>query len=381
MNVLHVAPSLARSYGGPTRSLAGFAAASLNQGAEVTVVAPRPSAEDATAFCELVSSELHLFPSIGRHAFAASPRLVQWVSSRAASFDVVHVHGLFNPVSALASAAALRSGTPLVIRPFGTLSRYTYSHRRKWLKWLWLAAIEGHNIDRATLIHFTTSEERDEATWHGRQIGERSAVVPPPWLGAESRARVETNHSGSNRVVFIGRIDPVKNLESLLDAWPLVSREVRDAQLIVAGAGKAEYVRALEMRATRLGIAPAFPGFVDEAAKESLFASAAAFVLPSHHENFGIAALEAIAAGVPAIISPDVQLGSFVANTGTGEVTATTPARLAATIVRVLSDGDLRSRVAREGRRVARATFGIETVGPQLSAMYLDAINRHDRSR
>src|SRR5437868_5181647 len=90
VKVLHVAPSIAQSYGGPTYSLAGYIVASRLAGIDVIVAAPHCAPEDVDAFVSRAGkTELHLFRSVGGGAFAASPTLVRWVKSVAESFDVV----------------------------------------------------------------------------------------------------------------------------------------------------------------------------------------------------------------------------------------------------------------------------------------------------
>jgi len=381
VRVLHVAPSIARSYGGPTRSLAGYVAAALGEGADVTVVAPSASDADMAEFEMLVGPDrVRTFSSVGRHAFTISLPLVRWVASEAHAFDVVHVHGLFNPVSDLSCAAAIHSDRPVVLRPFGTLSRYTFTHRRRTLKKLWLAAVNGKNLRGAAALHFTTAEERDEAKWHGVTIGERAHVVPPPWLESPSReARSSDRNHSRPQVAFIGRVNPIKNLEALIDAWPLVLESLPAAELVIAGPRDDSYARMLMSRAASIGAHISFRGFLGGDAKAELLASAAAFVLPSHHENFGIAALEAVAAGVPVVLSPHVQLKSFVEEHRLGRVTDTAPQLLAKAVLDVLDDETLRARVRSEGSRLVSANFGIPAIGPRLSAMYLDAVEHQQR--
>jgi glycosyltransferase involved in cell wall biosynthesis len=378
VRVLHVAPSIARSYGGPTRSLAGYAAAAVAEGGSVTIAAPSAPAADAAEFEGVVGQgQLHLFPAVGRNAFTFSGSLLRWVWSHAASFDVIHIHGLFNPVSSLSCSAALHAGRPVVIRPFGTLSRYTYTHRRKALKRVWLASIETANVKRAAALHFTTDEERDEAAWHGADIAPRAYVVPPPWMPLSAGETGIQRTERSNTVAFIGRLDPIKNLEALIDAWPRVTASIPDAELVLAGAGDASYTRTLRERARERNARVTFPGFLDEKVRARLLASSGAFVLPSHHENFGIAALEAIAAGAPAIISPHVQLRSFIEQRALGKVCTTDDAPFAAAIIGVLQDQPLRQRVREVGYDLVVETYGIAAIGPRLTSMYLDAVDRH----
>ncbi|HEY4953828.1 MAG TPA: glycosyltransferase, partial [Gemmatimonadaceae bacterium] len=324
-----------------------------------------------------------LFTSFGRGAFAISPALLTWVRREAREYDVVHVHGVFNTISSLAARSCIRQRIPVAIRPFGTLSRYTFFHRRTALKRVYLALVERGNLQRAAAIHFTTDTERANAEWHGVRFGARGHVIPPPAPTAMQWPLARKRDDSQARVLFLGRIEPVKNVEALLDAWPLVLSAIPHARLSVAGTGNESYVRSLVERAERLGIAASvsFTGFADSDLKRQLLASASLFVLPSLHENFGIAVIEALAASVPVVISPHVQLAPFVEANRLGHVADTTPSGLAAGIVSGLGDRDLHERVCTNAPAIISATFSPEHVGQLLLQMYQDAIDISNQSR
>lgn len=383
MKVLHVAPSIAQSYGGPTHSLAGYAVASRYVKIEVSIAAPRCSAADLNSFAtRAVDAELHLFPASGSGAFSVSPALVRWVRRSAAAYDVVHVHGLFNPISSLSARAGLARGAIVVIRPFGTLSRYTFEHRRTALKRLYFRLIERHNLLEAAALHFTTTTERRDADWHGIDFTGRAHVVPPPSLAGPPLTRGHSIGGDSARVVFLGRMVPVKNLECLLDAWPFVRRKMPNALLEIAGDGEPWYVRTLHERAARLGIAGsvAFSGFVSGEKKVNLLSQATLVVLPSLHENFGVAVLEAVEAGVPVLVSPEVQLADFVRAENAGRVIESRPVPLASAILEMIGPGGevLRLRVHEHGPEIVAKTFSPQAIGELLSTMYRAAMSRSD---
>lgn len=383
MKVLHVAPSIARSYGGPTQSLAGYAVASRQAGIEVSIAAPQCAKADVDAFVSRAGeTDLHLFRSFGTGAFAISPTLVRWVRRSAGSFDVVHVHGLFNPISSLSARAALRSGAVVVIRPFGTLSQYTFHHRRTPLKRLYFRLIERRNLREAAALHFTTETERNEADWHGIDFSARAYVVPPPAPGGAVSQPAHAESTDGERVVFMGRINPVKNLEALLDAWLFVHRAMPSALLEVAGEGSFEYLATLQRRARMNGIGNSvtFRGFVSGPEKQKLLASATLLVLPSHHENFGLVVLEALEAGVPVVVSPEVHLSDFIRDQGVGRVAVSNPTILADAIVEVIGDESTRRRARELGPEIVARNFSPPAIGELLSKMYRAAIDRSLRN-
>jgi glycosyltransferase involved in cell wall biosynthesis len=374
VKILHIAPNIARAYGGPTYSLAAYSRAALAAGAELTIAAPRPASGDNWLARTLPDVELRTFRSFGRDAFVAAPALRAWLRRHGSQFDVMHVHGLLNPISSLASRICIRHGWPLVIRPFGTMSRYTFAHRRGTIKRAYSAILDHRNLRRATAVHFTTDVERDESAWQGISWDDRAFVVPPPWL-ARPRDVIRESRTQRRTVLFLSRIHPVKSIELLFDAWQLVHRRSPDAQLLIAGDGDPRYVRELRASAEQLGDNVRFVGYVEGEAKRTLLTNADLFVLPSLHENFGIAVLEALASGLPVVVTPEVQLSNFIEKYSLGLVTQRSPDALAHAIVSALGDDDLNARCRDQGAALVTQHFSLQTVGEQLLEMYRFAVS------
>lgn len=353
--------------------------ASRTAGIEVSIAAPRCTSDDLESFVSRAGDvDLRLFPAIGSAAFATSLPLIRWVRRSARLYDVVHVHGLFNPTSSLSARMALNSHAPTVLRPFGTLSKYTFAHRRTALKRAWFRFVERKNLTHAAALHFTTERERHDAEWHGVDFAGRAYVVPPPSLEVARPAEPSQSDPSEIRVLFLGRLNPVKNLESLLDAWRLVVVRLPDAVLDIAGDGDPSYVASLHDRALRAGVVDSveFRGFVTGAYKQQLLSSASIVVLPSFHENFGVAALEAVQAGIPVVVSPEVHLADFIRRERLGVVAQSTPSDLADAIVRLIRDEETRTLVRRRGPELVAKNFSPEAVGELLSTMYRAAIDR-----
>jgi glycosyltransferase involved in cell wall biosynthesis len=124
-----------------------------------------------------------------------------------------------------------------------------------------------------------------------------------------------------------------------------------------------------------LGDSVSFLGFVSGDEKERVLREAWAFALPSHQENFGVAVLEAVAAGLPVVISGEVQLRSFVETNELGVVVdRTDPAALVAGLRAMLTDEAERRRVAEAGPAAVRDAFSVARVGEQLGALYGEVV-------
>lgn len=386
MRVIHVMPDISRAFGGPTSALLGFLAACRAAGIDAAVAAPMPSPEDLAWFREQAGeTPVHVFPSHGRGSARIAPAMIRAVRARVQPRVVVHVHGLFNAVSTSVARSCRQAGIPYLIGPFGTLSRYTFAHKRALMKRAYFALLDAPAIRGAGAMHFTTVHERDEARRLAPVRAVPSVVVPPAWvedagsaIAIGPRAPDTGANSSPETVLFLSRLHPIKAIESLLDAWPAVLAQRPRARLIIAGSGDADYTRGLEFRVqqSRIGDSVQFLGFVTGADKARWLARADVFVLPSFHENFGVSVLEAVAAGVPVVVSPDVQLAGVVAEHGLGAVVSRDAAALANGILAVLADPPLRQRAAAEGRAIVKSLFSPGIVGVQLEAMYEIAVKR-----
>lgn len=371
IRVLHVIPSLDPGDGGPSvvfpRMLAALAAVGV--GVEGATTASGATGDAAGA------------PPIWRfrrdlRAGKPSLALLRWLRRRVVSYDLVHVHALFSFAPNVAAWLARSRGVPYVIRPLGVLNRYGMTARRPWLKRLSLRMVEGPLLRDAAAVHFTSQAEADEAAELGIRM--RGVVIP---LGVEAspagdpgllRARLPVLAPGSRVLLFLSRLDPKKNLEALIDAFGEVAAGEPALRLLVCGSGEPGYVAALRRRADGRGLGDriVWAGEVRGAEKASAFALADLFVLPSHSENFGIAVVEAMAAGLPVVVSEGVPLANRIVEAGAGWRCGTDAASVAKALRAALDPAvDLRAVGAR-AMALAQADYSIEAMGRRLKALY-----------
>jgi glycosyltransferase involved in cell wall biosynthesis len=159
----------------------------------------------------------------------------------------------------------------------------------------------------------------------------------------------------------------------------MVLERLPDAKLIIAGEGSTTYAMSLRKRAAPEVAAGriSFPGFLSGSAKTAALASASMFVLPSLHENFGMVVIEAVAAGLPVVISEHVQLRDFVSTHEVGLIAPDSAQSIAAALITALGDTSLGKRVETRGEALVKETYSPEIVGERLSAMYLAAVESH----
>lgn len=203
-------------------------------------------------------------------------------------------------------------------------------------------------VSAADAVIATTAETEREA----RELGARETVVIPN--GVDLAAFDGAPHRAAEfDVVFVGRLVPEKNLETLVAA----AAQFPGLRIAVVGAGPER--QQLERRFGDSGVATTFFGARPNTEVAALLARARAFVLPSLLEGHPKALIEAMAAGLPCV-AMDIPALRELASAGAVEVASPPTAEgLAAAMRRVLGDETHAAALARRGRALARERFDL----------------------
>lgn len=170
-------------------------------------------------------------------------------------------------------------------------------------------------------------------------------------------------------VLFLGRRDEGKGYPALLKAWPLVLEECPQAVLLLAGPGGSEYemLKAVVPAESLRDL-----GVPDEVGKADALAACDIFCLPSSHEAFGIAYVEAWAYRKPVICGLAPACRQLVEEGVTGLWADQEPVSLAAKILSLLQQPEMRERLGREGRARQQRDFTTESV----ARIHVQALDR-----
>jgi glycosyltransferase involved in cell wall biosynthesis len=213
-------------------------------------------------------------------------------------------------------------------------------------------------------MHVTSQEELEESK--ARMPGVQQALIPNgvtmPAIGQRT-----WRPEGRLRLLSLGRLDPIKGLENLLAALPLVrSTEV---ELTIRGTGDPCYLRSLEELVARLGLLDRvrFGGHADEAAKHMAFMQADLSIAPSHTESFGLVVAESLAHGVPVVASTGTPWRELPAR-GCGMWVSNSPEALASAIDE-MSGGDLEA-MGRRGREWMQRDYQWATIAERTFELY-----------
>lgn len=301
---------------------------------------------------------------LGRKLFRFAAALVGLVRRLALrQVDVVHLHvggggSLYR--HALYLALSRLAGRPVVLHwhvPAESTSLSASGRGRPIARWMLRRA--------AAVIALSPSWQPALSTLAGR---DNVVVLPNPVDCEAIRPPADPQARSASTVLFLGDFSPRKGAADLLAAAPVVLAEHPGARFVLCGG---EPPPALRQQAVALGAAVALPGVVKGEAKLRLLQEATLLALPSHAEGLPVALLEAMAAGLPVVTTPVGGIPDLVQEPVNGLlVPPGDAAALAAAILRLLADPDLRQAMGRRNRRLVEELFDVRAYVERLAAVY-----------
>lgn len=289
--------------------------------------------------------------------------------------DLVHLHSVFVPENVALGKRLRRVGIPYCVTVHGALAPQARRHGRL-KKALFHAAYERSYLESASAVHALTSDEEQQI----RRSGIRTRVVVAP-NGVDAGAGVAAHGReallqrfptlGARRVfMFIGRLDPVqKGLDLLLEAF--AGAALHDAALVLIGPDWRGGRSRLERLVRALGLSECvlFDGPVFGGAKQQLLRGADVFVHTSRWEGVSLSVLEAGAAGLPCLLTPDADPSGHFGRAGAAVVAEGTQTALTGALrqLAAMSTAELRSMGDR-----GRATIAAHFTWPAVARTVVD---------
>jgi glycosyltransferase involved in cell wall biosynthesis len=381
VHILHVIPSLAPRDGGPTVATLAVCRELIRRGQQVEIYTTNADGEGCLdvpleAATHVRGIDITYFPINGSHYYKISRAMASALHKNIPRFQLVHINSLYQFPSSIAAYYCRKYQIPYILRPHGTLDPYLY-RRHPLRKRLYEALIERRNLATAAAVQFTTAEEMKLASSfnlrfrgivipHGVEID----TLPPACTTLATSLWPELNEK--RVVLFLGRINFKKGLDILVAAFGRVLRQRRDTHLVLAGPDTNGYEARVrrwlaEEQATHN---VTFTGMVERERKISLLNRADLFVLPSYTENFGIAVVEAMAAGLPVLVSNRVNLWPEIQNAGAGIVINPDVGELTTALLTLLDHPSHAMEMGARGRLLALERFSWESVGERLMCLY-----------
>lgn len=368
IRVLHVSSSMEAAAGGPPMAVTRLAAAQAALGCAVTLATYAPPDGMATVIPGMRASpgggrvELCLIALGGRgeRFFGGGARQV--LRELIPRHDIVHLAGLWEPLLNVAAGEARRAGVPYAVAPHGMLDPWALSQKRLKKQLAWAARVKGM-ANGAAFIHVLNRAERKrmapmnltppaEIIPNGIFL-EDFEGMPPPDEFHEQHPELR----GEPYVFFLGRLHVVKGLDVLAEAFArVVERHRRPIRLVVAGPDGG-YRAEFERRVRELGVAERvhLVGALWGREKMAALAGAIAYCQPSRQEGFSVSITEALASGLPCVVSEECRYPE-VAEVGAGQVVELTSDAVAQGLLAVLGYPD-RAGMGALGKALVSAAY------------------------
>jgi glycosyltransferase involved in cell wall biosynthesis len=391
MKILHVIANLAPRYGGPYKACWEMARAVAALGHEVSIYTTNQDGPgtlevpvDRPVWREGV--EIRYFPVQPPRYWGTSLPLARALGGKIKASDLVHVHSLYLFHDLVAGYYCRVHGVPYLIQPHGSLDPFI-QRRHRWRKRPMEWAFQNKNIREAAAMLFTAMDEQKLAAPF--TFGTPGLVVP---LGIDlaefatmpepGRFRAGYPEIGDRAIIlFLGRVNFKKGLDILARAFGAVARRREDVHLVIAGPdheGWGDHIRALLEEEGALA-RTTFTGMLLGPEKLAAWRDAAMFVLPSYSENFGLAVGEAMAAGLPVIISDNVNIWREVEATGAGKVVPCDAGRVSEAILDLLDNPEKAQQMGQKGQALVRDQFQWPDIAVRLQETYAIIIKRYRR--
>jgi glycosyltransferase involved in cell wall biosynthesis len=393
MRIIHVISTLSPLAGGTSVACVGTAKAVAALGHEVTIhttdhgMAPHalPAFETVGKGELRIVVHRHVPPgSLFRHASIGMWRAL---ASEIPQSDVVRLHSLYMFHDWVVWRECRRAGIPYILQPHGALDPFIFRHHR-WRKAIIEQLIQNRVTRDAALVYFTSEGERRLAQPH--IFGRPSIAIP---LGIDldevtnlPPATVFRQHHpeiGDRRIVLsLGRINFKKGFEILIPAFAAALKQDPDLHLVIAGPHEAWAARLhMLVRAWAISDHVTFTGLLDRCSVMEAYAAADLFVMPSHTENFGIAAAEAISAGVPSILSDNVQIARLAVQHNACWMVPLVISEWTDAILHALSSPDEARNVGEAGKQWSKRAFAWPEKAQQLVRLYEGLATSHRPSK
>ncbi|MFL6210384.1 MAG: glycosyltransferase [Pyrinomonadaceae bacterium] len=380
MKVLHVIPAVAPRYGGPSRAIFEMGRALRQQGIDVLVATTDADgaghlAVETGAARTYEGVPTIFFPRQVAETFGYSRPLARWLAVHVREFAVAHIHAVFSHPCLAAARACRRHRVPYIVRPLGSLDPWSLRQKR-WRKHvMWYGGI-GRMLHGAAAVHYTTSEEQQLAE---QALGLTNGFVTPlgvevaePWATSARSSVLPPGIADDPYLLVLSRLHPKKNVELLLDVFLTLTQrpEFTRWQLVVAGDGETGYVNMLKQRAVAGSGRVIFTGWLDGAERTALLRHAELLALTSRQENFGLCVVEALAHGVPVLISEQVNLAPEVSRARAGWVSPLNHTDLMRVLADALTDEAERRMRGQSGRAFVASNYSWATVAAKLARVY-----------
>jgi glycosyltransferase involved in cell wall biosynthesis len=386
MRILQILASVDPKFGGPSKSAVELGQSLAAKGHEVTRFTTNYGVDgslNVPTDCVVLQHgvSVRFFPVDWPKNYRVSWRFAQALARDIPKYDVVQIHGLYLFTTLAGAFFGRKYQVPYVITLHGMLDPFL-RRKSRIKKAVYTLLFEKRNLDNAAAIHCTSQEELELVG----PVGIKAPAVVVPWgLDSKEYATLPDADLFRSRypclrdkqiILFLGRINFKKGLDLLTQAFGELARRRKDVHLVLAGPDNEGYGKRVRQWLAQEGVVEhvTFTGMLQGEDKLAAFAASDVFVLSSYAENFGMAVVEAMACGLPVIISNKVNIWREIADAQAGIVVNCGVLELTEALLKALDDPISRKRWGENGKRLIEQKFTWTSVAEQMTQVYQSAL-------
>jgi glycosyltransferase involved in cell wall biosynthesis len=369
-------------YGGPVRCVSQLCEAMVQLNSEITVLTTNINGNELLEVplgkpVNVDGVEVFYYPirRVLHSNFVFSMGLVNACYREVSQYDIVFLQSLFSYEIRPAIIACKEVNSPYVIQLHGQLLPWSLRHK-KLKKKIFLTLMGRNYLNKANALHCTVHSE-DEAL-DGMGITAPRIIIPngvdngyftqlPPRGYLRKRFRIPDN---ANILLFFGRLHTKKRPDIAVEVLAATQNLPCETHLILAGPDEMQLIPKLYSQADRLGCADRLhsTGLLQGDEILSVLSDSDLLLMPSEpeSENFGMSAVEAMATGLPILVSDGVPVGSWAEKAGAGRMVACNRNEFQKTAIDMLGQPSQLKKMGEKGKVLVREKFDIRTIAQQM---------------
>lgn len=300
------------------------------------------------------------------YEFGFSYEMLKFLLIFLQSSDILHNHSLWMMPNIYSIFVSKLSSKPVIVSPRGTLSSIAF-HSGSFTKKIIWPLMQYPVLQKVDCFHATSFKEFEDIRSFGFKQPVsiiHNGIHIPKISKKQATFPVRT-------LLFLGRIHPIKGLELLLQAWKILQDKYIDWCLKIVGIGSLEYTKKIKDMAQSLCLKRVeFAGPRYGSEKWEVYRNSDLYILPSHSENFGVSVAEALAIGLPAIVTQGAPWSGLVDEQCGWWPEVNVPSIIDALNEALSQSPDRLSEMGSKGREWMRRDYSWAAIGSQMEDTY-----------
>jgi glycosyltransferase involved in cell wall biosynthesis len=314
MKILMVIPYLGSTYGGTSKVVTDLVHKLGNLGISVDLVTTNANGSETldiplNIWISQQYYRVKYFSCWHRNDFVISPSLIGWLFNHAVDYNLVHTHTIFSPLISVVHWICQFHNIPYITTPHGMLEPWALSYKA-WKKRLYFSTLEKPALQKARAIQVLASSEAKNIN----ALGFEHTIVIPNGIHSQEFQELPDPEQfyqqfpatrNKTLILFLGRIDPKKGLDLLATAFAQIHNQFPHTHLVVAGPDSIGFLPTVKSYFSQAGCLEAvtFTGMLKDSLKNAALTAANLYVAPSYSEGFSMSVLEAMASGLPCVMT------------------------------------------------------------------------------